>query len=202
MSEEAIVKGLLFSISGPSGVGKNTVISAVREVFPEFKHSVSVTSRKPRPLADGSMEQDGVQYYFRTREEFLKMVEDGDILEYDEFAGNLYGTPAAPLKNMRDVGQDVLLDLTIAGSIALEEKFDEEAVTIFLAPPSLEALRQRLEGRGSETQEVVERRLAQAEAEIAQSDKFDYVVINDDLSKAVDTVCDIIRQEIAKQKSK
>lgn len=187
--------GLLISISGPSGVGKNTVISEVRKQFPDFCHSISVTTRKPRPVDDkGHLEEEGVHYYFRTREEFLKMAETGEILEYDEFAGNLYGTPSAPLKKMVDRGQNVLLDLTIAGSLALKKKFGEDAVTIFLAPPSLEILRSRLEGRGSEAPDVIDRRLMQAENELLQAGSFDYTVVNDDLDRAVMMVEDIIRE--------
>ena len=187
--------GLLISISGPSGVGKNTVITEVRKQFPDFRHSVSVTTRKPRTIdAEGNLEQEGVHYFFRSREEFLKMAESGEILEYDEFAGNLYGTPSAPLKKMVDRGQNVLLDLTIAGSLALKKKFGEDAVTIFLAPPSLEILRSRLEGRGSEAPDVIDRRLMQAENELLQAGSFDYTVVNDDLDRAVMMVEDIIRE--------
>lgn len=186
--------GLLISISGPSGVGKNTVITEVRKQFPDFRHSVSVTTRKPRTIdAEGNLEQEGVHYFFRSRDEFLQMAGMGEILEYDEFAGNLYGTPSGPLKEMVDKGQNVLLDLTIAGSLALKEKFGDEAVTVFLAPPSLTALRERLEGRGSEPPEVIERRLKQAEVELKKADRFDYIVVNDDLDEAVARVEDIIR---------
>ena len=169
--------GLLISISGPSGVGKNTVITEVRKQFPDFRHSVSVTTRKPRTIdAEGNLEQEGVHYFFRSRDEFLQMAGMGEIL-----------------KEMVDKGQNVLLDLTIAGSLALKEKFGDEAVTVFLAPPSLTALRERLEGRGSEPPEVIERRLKQAEVELKKADRFDYIVVNDDLDEAVARVEDIIR---------
>ena len=182
-------KGLIVSLSGPSGVGKGTVLAGVREKLPDSGTSVSVTTRKPR---EG--EAEGVSYFFRTKEEFLKLIDEGEILEYDTYVDNYYGTPATPLKKMSSEGVDVLLDLTIAGSLALKEKF-EQAVTIFILPPSYEALRTRLVGRGTETEDVIEKRLAEAQSEIIRANEFDYVVVNDDLEDAIHKVLSIIEAE-------
>ncbi|SMC41294.1 guanylate kinase [Oscillospiraceae bacterium] len=184
--------GLIVSLSGPSGVGKGTILSKVREHLPESRSSVSVTTRSPR---EG--EEEGVAYFFRTKEQFKKMLSDGEIIEYDEYVGNFYGTPAGPLKEMSASGSDVLLDLTIAGSLALKEKF-EEAVTIFILPPSYEELESRLKGRGTETEDVVARRLAEAKGEILRANEFDYVVVNDDIDEAARKVEAIIEAEKAR----
>ena len=184
--------GLIVSLSGPSGVGKGTILAKVREHLPESRSSVSVTTRSPR---EG--EEEGVAYFFRTKEQFKKMLSDGEIIEYDEYVGNFYGTPAGPLKEMSASGSDVLLDLTIAGSLALKEKF-EEAVTIFILPPSYEELESRLKGRGTETEDVVARRLAEAKGEILRANEFDYVVVNDDIDEAARKVEAIIEAEKAR----
>lgn len=181
--------GLIVSLSGPSGVGKGTILAKVREDLPLSKSSVSVTTRSPR---EG--EEEGVAYFFRTKDQFRQMLGDGEIIEYDEYVGNFYGTPAAPLKKMSGEGSDVLLDLTIAGSLALKEKF-EEAVTIFILPPSYEELESRLKGRGTETDDVIARRLAEAKGEITRAGEFDYVVVNDDVSKAAAKIEAIIEAE-------
>ncbi len=187
-------KGLIISLSGPSGVGKGTVLAGVREKLPECGNSVSVTTRSPR---EG--EAEGVAYFFRTKEEFQKLLANGEILEYDTYVDNYYGTPTAPLHKMSSEGTDVLLDLTIAGSLALKEKFDQ-AVTIFILPPSYEELRSRLTSRGTETAEVIERRLGEAKSEIERANEFDYVVVNDDLEEAVAKVLAIIEAEKCRYK--
>lgn len=182
-------EGLMISVSGPSGVGKGTVIGEIRKMFPNAKHSISVTTRAPR-----GEEKDGVEYYFRTREEFENLVKEGEILEYDEYVGNYYGTPLTPLVEQTKNGNDVLLDITIAGSLALEEKYPS-AVTIFILPPSLEELSNRLRGRGTESEELISKRMEMAKKEILCANKFDYVVVNDELSKTVDNIASIIKAE-------
>lgn len=182
-------KGLMISVSGPSGVGKGTIIEEVRKLFPDCKHSISVTTRAPR-----GEEKDGVEYYFRTREEFEKLVAEGEILEYDEYVGNYYGTPATPLIEKSNEGHDVLLDITIAGSLALKKKFPQ-AVTIFILPPSFKQLEERLKGRGTETDDLVAKRLNKSKEEVLSANKFDYVVVNDDLTKAVDDIVSIMKAE-------
>ncbi len=181
--------GLIVSISGPSGVGKGTVIAKLREMLPECGQSISVTSRAPR-----GAEQDGVEYYFRTREEFEKLIAEGEIIEYDQYVGNYYGTPLTPLLTMSRGGENVLLDLTVAGSLALKEKFDE-TVTIFLLPPSMTELQNRLTGRGTEKEDVIEQRMANARGEIESAPKFDYVVTNRTVDQAAEEIAAIMLAE-------
>ncbi|HAW16329.1 MAG: guanylate kinase [Clostridiales bacterium] len=187
-------KGLIVSVSGPSGVGKGTVLAKIRELMPECGQSISVTTRSPR-----GAEKDGVEYYFRTKDEFMELVETGEIIEYDTYVGNCYGTPAGPLAEMSEKGKDVLLDLTIAGSLALKARF-EQTVTIFILPPSFEALKERLEGRGTEDKDLVAKRMDVARSEICEAGKFDYVVINDDLDETVRKVVSIIEAEKCRYK--
>ncbi|MBO4637020.1 MAG: guanylate kinase [Clostridiales bacterium] len=190
MKEEG--KGLIVSVSGPSGVGKGTVISRVREMRPGFTHSVSVTTRAPR---DGEVE--GVSYFFRTKEEFDRLFDEGEIIERDEFVGNYYGTPSAPLKKMSDEGKDVLLDLTVLGSLTLKEKFPD-TITIFLLPPSMEELERRLRSRGTENEETIQRRLLMARGEIGKASGFDYVVVNSDVDEAAKQIIGITEAESIK----
>lgn len=184
-----MAKGLLISISGPSGTGKGSVLAKVKEMNPSFGTSISVTTREPR---EG--EKDGVDYYFKSKDEFMKMYEEGEILEYDEFVGNYYGTPTVALQEMSEAGTDVLLDLTIAGSMALKENF-EQSVTIFLLAPSYEELEKRLRGRGTDSDESIEARLEMARQETNFVGHFDYVVVNDDVDEAAAKILAIIKAE-------
>lgn len=184
-----MAKGLLISVSGPSGTGKGSVLAKLKELDPSFGSSISVTTREPR---EG--EKDGVDYYFKSKEEFTKMVEEGEIIEYDEFVGNFYGTPTIALQEMSEEGTDVLLDLTIAGSLALKENF-EQSVTIFLLAPSYEELENRLRGRGTDTDESIAARLEMARQETNYVGHFDYVVVNDNLDDAVNKIMSIITAE-------
>lgn len=184
-----MAKGLLISVSGPSGTGKGSVLAKLKELDPSFGSSISVTTREPR---EG--EKDGVDYYFKSKEEFTKMVEEGEIIEYDEFVGNFYGTPTIALQEMSEEGTDVLLDLTIAGSLALKENF-EQSVTIFLLAPSYEELENRLRGRGTDTDESIKARLEMARQETNYVGHFDYVVVNDNLDDAVNKIMSIITAE-------
>ncbi len=184
-----MAKGLLISVSGPSGTGKGSVLAKVKEQNPSFGTSISVTTREPR---DG--EKDGVDYYFKSKDEFMKMYEEGEILEYDEFVGNYYGTPTVALQDMSEAGTDVLLDLTIAGSMALKENF-EQSVTIFLLAPSYEELENRLRGRGTDSDEAIAARLEMARQETNYVGHFDYVVVNDDIETAAKKILAIIEAE-------
>ena len=188
-------RGLIVAVSGPSGVGKGTVLARVEELLEQANpgsvgHSISVTTRAPR-----GREQDGVEYYFRTKEEFEQMIKDDEIVEYDTYVDNYYGTPAGPLKEMVTKGQDVLFDITIEGSLALNRKFDVDTVTIFILPPSMEELENRLRGRGTETEEKIQKRLAQAKEEIGRAGEFEYLVTNADIDTAAKEIVAIITAE-------
>lgn len=182
-------KGLLIAVSGPSGVGKGTVIDRIREVLPNIAHSVSVTSRAKR-----DNEIEGVSYFFRTDEEFTEMMRNGEILEHDIYLNHYYGTPIKPLLEMVQTGKDVLFDLTVSGSLALKE-YCPDAVTIFLLPPSMTELKSRLSKRGTESAAVVEKRLLKASVEIPKADLFDYAVINDEVDLTTDRIISIIKAE-------
>lgn len=188
-------RGLIVAVSGPSGVGKGTVLARVEELLEEANpgsvgHSISVTTRAPR-----GQEKDGVEYYFRTKEEFEQMIKDGGIVEYDTYVDNYYGTPSEPLKRMVSKGQDVLFDITIEGSLALNRQFDVDTVTIFILPPTMEELETRLRGRGTETEEKIQKRLLQAKEEIGRAGEFEYLVTNGDIDTAAREIVAIITAE-------
>ena len=188
-------RGLIVAVSGPSGVGKGTVLARVEELMEQAApgsvgHSISVTTRAPR-----GQEQDGVEYYFRTTEQFEQMIAEGKIVEYDKYVDNYYGTPSEPLEKMMDNGQDILFDITIEGSLALDKKFGDDAATIFILPPSMDVLEQRLRGRGTETEDKVQLRLAQARNEIKRAGEFEYIITNDDIERAAQDILAIIKSE-------
>ncbi|MCK1797810.1 guanylate kinase [Streptomyces sp. XM4193] len=159
-------------LSGPSGVGKSTVVAHLRTVHPEVWLSVSATTRKPRPG-----EQHGVQYFFVDDEEFDKLVANGELLEWAEFAGNRYGTPRRAVLDRLDAGEPVLLEIDLQGARLVRDSMPE-ARLVFLAPPSWDELVRRLTGRGTETPEVIERRLTAARTELAAEPEFDTTLTN------------------------
>jgi guanylate kinase len=167
-------------LSGPSAVGKSTVVRCLRQRVPDLHFSVSVTTRAPRPG-----EVDGVDYSFVSAERFQQLIEDGALLEWAEIHGGLHrsGTPAQPIRDATAAGHPVLIEVDLAGARAVKKAMPE-AITVFLAPPSWEALESRLAGRGTETPEVMARRLATAQAELAAQDGFDTVVVNSRLESA------------------
>ena len=165
-------------LSGPSGVGKGTVVAAVRRDFPHIWVSVSATTRMPRPG-----EREGVEYRFVTREKFGQMVEAGELLEHAEFAGNLYGTPRAPVEEHLAAGSPALLEIELQGARQVRESMPE-AFLVFLAPPSWQELERRLTRRGTESPDVIEARLARARVEMAAESEFDAVIVNDDVGRA------------------
>jgi guanylate kinase len=181
--------GIVIALSGPSGVGKGTIIDEVKKLRPGLKHSISYTTRQPRPG-----ETDGVQYHFTDVRNFERMISEGDILEYDTYCGNYYGTPKAPLLECIDKGRDVILDITVPGSLAVMKNFPE-AVTVFLLPPSFSELKSRLVKRGTESPGSLKNRLSKARNEVKMTEKFDYVLVNDDLKTTAERILLIIEAE-------
>ncbi len=189
MSGSSIGPGLVICVSGPSGVGKGTVIKRAMQMRPDLAHSVSVTTREAR-----IGEQEGVDYYFRSQDQFRAMLEAGNILEYDQYCDHFYGTPREQLEQMVNQGRDVLMDITVPGSLAVMENYPA-CITLFLMPPSFTELRRRLEKRGTECSEIVRKRLDKARDEIALANRFQYVVVNDDLDHAANGILAIIDAE-------
>jgi guanylate kinase len=165
-------------LSGPSGVGKGTVVAAVRDMYPHVWVSVSCTTRAPRPG-----ERDGVQYRFLDRPAFEAMIERGEFLEFAEFAGNLYGTPRAPVYQHVEAGVPTLLEIELQGARQVRQSMPD-AQFVFLAPPSWAELERRLTGRGTESHAVIEARLARARIELKAEDEFDEIIVNDEIGRA------------------
>jgi guanylate kinase len=180
----------VFVITGPSGVGKGTLIRGLMERLPQLELSVSATTRLPRPG-----EQDGIDYHFLSSVEFERHVRDGDFVEHADYAGRRYGTLRSELEQRVAAGAPVVLEIEVQGARQVRAAM-AEAVQVFIAPPSLEALRTRLIGRGTDASEEVERRLAVAEQELAARDEFGHVVINDRLEDALDELVAIVSAEL------
>jgi guanylate kinase len=173
-------------LSGPSGVGKGTVVAEVRRRHPDVWVSVSVTTRRPRPG-----ERDGDHYFFVDDAEFDRLIATDGLLEWAEYAGNRYGTPLGPLRTRLATGEPALLEIELQGARQVRER-DAEAQLVFLAPPSWAALVSRLAGRGSEPPAVQERRLSLAQAELDAAGEFDVVVVNDDVARAADELVGLL----------
>ncbi|GKW44925.1 guanylate kinase [Planococcus sp. NCCP-2050] len=187
-------RGLLIVLSGPSGVGKGTVR---KELFSQpdtnYEYSISMTTRAPR---EG--EVDEVDYFFKTRSEFEELIEQDQLLEWAEFVGNYYGTPLEYVNKMRDAGRDVFLEIEVQGAAQVRSKVPD-GLFIFLAPPSLSELEERLIGRGTETDEVIASRLGAARQELEMMNLYDYVVENDEVENACDRINAIIIAEHCKR---
>lgn len=183
-------RGLLIVFSGPSGVGKGTVR---QEIFStpdhKFDYSVSMTTRPQRPG-----EVDGVDYFFRTREEFEALIKEGQMLEYAEYVGSYYGTPLSYVNETLDKGIDVFLEIEVQGALQVKSKVPD-GVFIFLTPPDLEELEERLVGRGTDSPEVIAQRIERAKEEIALMREYDYAVVNDQVSLAAERVKRVIEAE-------
>lgn len=185
-------KGLLIVYTGASGVGKGTIMKELLRKNPNLRLSVSATTRAPR---EG--EVNGREYYFVTHERFDELIAENGFLEYAEYVGNKYGTPKEPVFRMLDEGLDVILEIEVKGFLQVKEACPD-CVTIFIAPPSFEVLQERLRGRGTESEEVIEKRLKTAEQELQSQNLFDYVVVNDDLDRAIEEVLSIIADRKSK----
>ena len=183
--------GKLFVISGPSGVGKGTICREILKVF-DMDLSVSMTTRAPR-----RGETDGVSYYFVSEDDFVRELACGGLLEYAKVYDNYYGTPKKAVMDRLESGRDVLLEIEMLGAFQVKKAYSD-AVLIFIVPPSLDELRKRLEQRGTESRESIEKRLAENAKEMEYADRYDHVVVNGDLAQAVDEVKRIITE--AKEK--
>ncbi len=187
------MEGKLIIFSAPSGSGKTTVVKELLKRFNNFEFSVSATSRAPR-----GAERNGVDYLFMDNEEFMTRVANNEFVEWEEvYAGTCYGTLRSEMERIWAKGNVILFDVDVMGGIKLKQIFGDAACSLFVMPPSIEVLRHRLIGRATDTLEVIEKRVAKAEFEISKSPEFDCVVINDELSVAVDQTEAIIRKFLA-----
>lgn len=188
-------KGLLIVFSAPSGCGKSTIVKRLLELRQNISFSVSATTRKPR---EG--EVDGKDYYFIERETFMKMVENGEFLEYAEYVENCYGTPKAPVEYELEAGNDVILDIETKGAFQVKE-ICPDALMVFLLPPSFEELENRLVKRGKDSMDVIRERLMVAHRECERAGEYDYCIVNDEVERAVAEFNTIIENERKKKNS-
>ena len=187
-----MIRGKTFIISGPSGVGKSTVLSALLKEYPDLYFSVSATTREPR---EGEL--DGIHYHFIEPENFHKMIEEDAFLEYAEYVGNFYGTPKKFVDEAMEQGKDVVLDIEVQGALQVVHK-RPDVVRIFIAPPSWQALEERLTSRGTDSPEKVQKRLVRAKVELQTANTYDYFVINDTVERAVREINAIMLAEHCK----
>lgn len=185
-------RGRLFVLSGPSGVGKSTMLGGLKAALPDLWYSVSATTRSPRPG-----EQHGVQYFFVDAGEFERWIDEGRLLEHAEFAGNRYGTPRDEVESRLAAGQDVLLEIEVQGARQVRASaLGDEAILVFLAPPSFEELARRLVGRGTEPQDVIDARLAAARDELAAEPEFDHTVVNTEIGTALQGLVELMARSV------
>ena len=182
-------KGILVVVSGFSGAGKGTVMKRLMEKYDGYALSVSATTRKPRPG-----EEDGREYFFRTRDEFEKLIEEDALLEYARYVENYYGTPRSYVEEQLQAGRNVILEIEIQGAMKIKEKIPE-ALLVFVTPPTVEELERRLTGRGTETAQVIADRLARVGEEAEGMGEYDYILVNDTVAECVDHLHQIIVSE-------
>lgn len=182
-------RGILIVVSGFSGAGKGTIMKELMKRYDNYALSISATTRAPR---EG--EADGREYFFKSVQDFEKMIAKEELIEYARYVDNYYGTPRAYVEEQLSLGQDVILEIEIQGALKVKEKFPE-TVLLFVMPPSAKVLKERLVGRGTETEEVIRSRMARACEEAEGMDRYDYLVINDELETCVEEVHQIIRGE-------
>ncbi|MDF2715017.1 MAG: guanylate kinase [Paenibacillus sp.] len=186
-------KGLLIVLSGPSGVGKGTVCSMLRKLAPELVYSVSATTRSPR-----AGETEGINYFFKSKDQFRSMIDKDELLEWAEYVGNYYGTPRSFVSETIHAGKDIILEIEVQGAMQVKERFPE-GVFVFLMPPSLGELRNRIENRGTETDDSIRSRLSVAAEEIRLLEHYDYAVVNDQVELACERIRSIITAEHCKR---
>ena len=179
-------KGILIVVSGFSGAGKGTLMKQLVHSYDNYALSVSMTTRKPRPG-----EEEGREYFFVTRQEFERQIEEGGLIEHASYCGNYYGTPREYVRRQLEKGKDVILEIEIQGALKIKEKFPT-ALLLFVMPPNAAELKKRLEGRGTETPEVIEKRLERASEEAEGIENYDYIVINDRLEECVEEMHGLI----------
>ena len=185
------MKGKMLIVSAPSGSGKSTIVNWLMQEHPELKlyFSISCTSRAPR-----GTEQNGVEYFFLTPEEFRERIAKQEFLEYEEvYENRFYGTLKQQVENQREQGQNVVFDVDVKGGINIKKYYGDEALSLFIQPPSVEELRRRLEGRKTDTPEAIEERLAKAEYEMTFAPQFDKIIVNDDLETAKQETLNIVK---------
>lgn len=182
-------RGILAVVSGFSGSGKGTIMKELLQKYDNYALSISATTRQPR---EGEMH--GKEYFFLSKEEFEQLIKEEKLIEYAQYVGNYYGTPSSFVEEQRDAGKDVILEIEVQGALQVKEKFPD-TVLLFVTPPSAEELASRLRGRGTETEEVIAKRMQQAVTESTLMDKYDYLVVNDSLQEAVETMHNILQME-------
>ena len=187
--EHVTPQGVLLVVSGPSGAGKGTICQILREQLPDLGYSISVTTRQPRVG-----EVDGKSYFFKTVPEVQEMIAKGELLEYAEVYGNYYGTPRKYVMDLLQSGHDVLLEIDIQGALQIKERVPE-GVFVFIVPPSLDELSARIYTRGTDSEEVIMRRIASAASELTYAAKYDYIIVNDIATKAANKVLTIMEAE-------
>ncbi len=185
--------GKLVIFSAPSGSGKTTIVRRLLSIFPQFEFSISATSRQPR-----GTEQNGVDYYFLTQEDFAQAVAEERFVEWEEvYAGTCYGTLRSEMERIWAKGNVILFDVDVLGGINIKKIFGKDACSIFVQPPSVEELERRLRGRGTDSEETIAKRVAKAEFELSKATEFDHIVVNDDLDTAVNETIAILNNFLA-----